>query len=255
ISTYAREGWFKVRTTKGDYGWVWQADVVVPTSKTDSKAAQMDFIPRPETKRKDRVAPWLFVRAGPKAVASLNGGLSNKLGLGDNHFYPHLGGYADIAFSLEESIRLAFRTEFLSMSQSVSYFTVNYDLSQSSTLFFVGLDVDVVRGESWDLGAAAYFGGNSSSLTVKCTSYVAPNSFTVDHFNYAALIQFTSRYWFNQRLAFVGELGAHIAPAPRSQIQANFNGSEPFRNPDGDVGQVKASASGPYISAALQLAF
>ena len=260
ISSNNREGWFKTRTGKGVYGWIWQADVLIPSSKSDIGAANLDFKAHERVERKPRKQPWFFIRGGGEFLLAFNGNVSRKLGLGMFNPYPTIGGYGEIAVRVDENLRLALRLSHTTGASTATYTSAvnqsvtTYSITHSSTPILLGLDADVFRGESWDFGSGIYVGGATNTMKIQATSAPSPNNFTLSQFNYAALINFTGRYRLSKHWSIISDFGAHIAPTTVMQIPNAFNGSAPFLLQNGALGKVRATQVGPYLTAGLQLA-
>lgn len=254
ISSHSKNGWYKAKTSSGQYGWIWQGDLLVMSSSSDVQAAHLDIKEKTRESRRNVDNPWLFLRAGGSLFGILSTDVSSRLGAGKSRIYVGPGGFLEASVRVSERLRGALRLATYSAKGSLTNASQrSYSVTLSSNPLLLGLDADVSQSDILDFSAGVYAGlGAGTSLSVSAPSLPTPNSFTVKKTTFAFMINFSGKYHLKRWLSAVGEFGIFYTSIPKTAIPGAFNGDEPFRDATGGATNIQVNHVGPVIGIGLQ---
>lgn len=239
-SNFQKGGWFKVRTKTGYIGWIWNKDISLDMSKSDTKGNQLDLA----AQHKQRVRhpyPKFFIRPS-FASYSLT---SIQVGGYRYTYLLSIGGHLDFSFRLSDTYKATLRTGFYETpSGSNIYFSVNrYGFPVQA-----GLEAELSRTAHWK--TAIHLLGGVDFSTVKITSVKkdfppTAASTSVDPFGTASLLL---KYAFVPRVLGLIEFGFFFGPS-------NSSGFIPpaFLNAVGSPKNVTKRFSGPIAALGLEI--
>lgn len=256
VSSGTKNGWFKIRLNETKFGWIWQGDLAVLAHAGEVQAAGLEIKDKTHEPRPKSSGPWLFIRAGGFLFGLIDSDLSRRLGLAGGAIYLTPGGFAELAFKLEDRLRLAVRGLTYRSTSNISFGGQPYNVTHSASMAMVGLDTDVSQGESIDVSVGLYAGLTfPTSVTVVDPIQSAPNSFYVTKNTYAIMLNFSVKHPFTKSLSGVVELGALYTGIPNGNVKDPFNGDGPFLDVNGNPSSIRIAHVGPVLGAGLQLAF
>lgn len=257
ISNHHKDGFYKVKTKGGGYGWIWQAHVAIDQEDSNIKVANLEMANHNHEHRFDTTKKRIFIRGSGFFFALMSSDISNRLDYKKFPYYPSYGGFFDIGVGISDGMRILGRVGYYTGGKTVTKDTLNFSVTHSSIPILLGLEGDVYRGKRFDISSAVYVGaGLQSTTSVTATSASAPNAFTLQSTSLAALGNFSLKYFFSNNIAIVTELGALYSQTGLRTIGTDFNGSENFKNiDDGQLGKFRIRHVGPYASLGFQIAF
>lgn len=258
VSQYNKDGWYKIKSKSGKYGWIWQADITILAYTTDVETANLEMQKKSHDRRSRAEGPWLFVRTGGSVYLLTSADVSHRLRNASSTLYPGLGGFLEVATRIGENYRLALRLGTYSASSSLSHknvttgLTTSYTITHKGTPVLFGLDTDILQTEIFQLAGGIYAGFGMSNTTTIQSDQPAPNSTELSQNYFAAMLNFAAKYWFAHRFAIVGEFGVYYSRIPKSDVKPPFNGDAPFRQADGNLGSLIVNHLGPVIGLGIQ---
>lgn len=253
ISSSPRDGWFKVRTRSGNFGWVWNGDVA-PEHYGKDTDAHLEEQSNVRGVRAYSEAPSFYLRAGALVLPLYASALSKRLGLGEGYVYFSPGGFFELGTGLNKDIRLGVRTLFYSHQSTVKYFSVRYDIDLNGVSTMLGGSAIIIEGESYSIGAGLYAGiAINNSLAVTAPNYGTPNSFKMQGRAPAAYLDVNITKQISRRFSIVGELGFYYSYIPKGDVPNRFNADDPFREDATKMVALRVNHIGPMVSVGLQL--
>lgn len=200
VSSFAKDGWYKIKSDAGAYGWIWQKDITLAALESDVKAANLDLPERSHERRGSRQLPWFFFR--------LSGGVSPLVGIveaNSGHLHLTLGGAIDAGVKLSDDLRFMVRLQSLSNGSTLGGSTNEADVLPGLTAAMVGLEQDISAAETHDWSVSLNAGVNLS--TNVGIQYADGTIFTVSGTGYAFLAAVNYKYYFKNWISMVFEGG------------------------------------------------
>jgi hypothetical protein len=258
ISSSSKDGWYKVRTANGQFGWMWQADLALKALSEHVSAASLELRDRTHERRElpDFDHPFYVKFAGLYTVFT-SVSVSENLGLESTKAYGATGFILEAGFGLSERLLLALRYMTYSGSTDFTIQNTAYGLTLSSAPLLLGLNYDFFKTDTVTAAMGVYGGWSfGNTLTLVAPTFGVPNTTEVSSSGPAAYVNFDVKYWLFKQLAFVGELGIYYTHSPSKQISTTFNGDSVFRDPQTNSPTAfSTSMFGPVFALGVQLNF
>ncbi|MBI3555467.1 MAG: SH3 domain-containing protein [Deltaproteobacteria bacterium] len=241
VSSFGKDGWYKTKTSIGQFGWIWQGDLTLTNFSDDIKASNLEMPERTHERRSGVHLPWLFFR--------FSLGLSSLVAqIGDTKGHLHLSplGFLEIsARAWRPDLRAAVRAFSFSNGYGVAFGDNDTDVLPGATGVMIGLENDISESETHDFSVGLYAGINTIT-NVQIVQSVGPvgapsttTTRTVNLQGYPVLLNCVYKYYFQRWLSLVGEIGFLYDYIPQSDIP-NFGSSH-------------VSQFGPSLTMGLQL--
>lgn len=221
VSQYNKEGWFKTRSSNGQYGWIWQADITVLSMTSDVKAANLEMIDKNHERRHTRSAPWFFARAGGGLLAAMSPNLGKSFRASRTQLYPGFGGFGEIAVRVQDKFKLAARLLTYSAQSTVDSkqndgTILGVDVTHTGTAGLFGVEATINDSDTFDLTSSLYIGMAQSSTTSGAPIPPTVDTKTVDGSALAGMLAFGGKYWLTRHFAILGDLDFYLTHIPRT---------------------------------------
>ena len=267
VSSFGKDGWYKVKTSIGQFGWIWQADLTLLNFESDIKASNLEMPERDHDHRSGAHLPWFFFRLGSVTTPLVGQ-------IGDTKGHLHFASGANIEFAVrikwpaiywwlpltwpflpfkllipdDGTNRFALRTTILRNVFGVAFSDNDTDVLPGVTEVMVGFQHDLSIGESSGVEVglyAGYLGMGVANLQI-VQAVRDPNTGGVTQLTgngtapgYGALLNVAYRHTLARWFSVVGEAGFFYYYVPQFDIP-NFGSSH-------------VSQFGPALSLGLQL--
>lgn len=238
VSSFSKDGWYKIKSNIGQYGWIWQNDITLLNMSSDVKAANLEMTDKEHDRRELLHERWLFLRLGGSALS-----LIDQVGDTSGHLHLAAGGYGEVAVRITEGMRGAVRLmAFGDLMSVTSMGSTNFDVFPGGVFAMLGAETEFSTSTTHDLAMSLYAGPSlANSVSVTRSDGKPPANFAVTGTAWAFLANFTYRYIYTNLIRFVGDVGFMYVYTPRLPIP-NF-------------GVPHVSEYGPSLSLGVEFAF
>jgi hypothetical protein len=255
ISSFNKDGWYKVRTTSGQFGWIYQSDIRLLNMSDDLSAAALEVKSVPHDRRGDIQPPRFYARAGGSIYTFFNTDLNEKLGLRKVGMFPALGYFADFAIRLEDRLKLAARFQAYAHNTRKTFGADSILIEQDQMAALLGLRARVTSMENFDIEMGLYGGVPlKTKIRLTATDYVAPNFTQTTSGIYTVLINASGVYRLSRYFSVTAELGL-LASKFRNYRPRTFLGDSVLRNDLGQMKELDMTHAGPLFNVGLQFQF
>ncbi len=241
VSSFGKDGWYKVKTSIGQFGWIWQADLTLLSFSDDIKASNLEMPEHTHERRVGAHLPWFFFRLGFGTAP-----LVAQIGDTKGHLHLSTMGFAELAVTLwRPDLRGALRVFSFSNAFGVAFSDNETDVLPGATGLMFGLENDLSKDENHDFVVGLYAGINTVTNVQVVQAIGAPGAVptqvtsTISVQGYPVLINCVYKYYIRRWISMVGEFGLLYDYIPQTDI-LNFGSSH-------------VSQFGPVLSFGLQI--
>lgn len=235
ISSFHKDGWYKVKTTKGTYGWIYQTELAVDPDIPELKAASIDLMGQTKTKIK-RESKSRFLRPQVFSFA----GSSTNIG-GYHYSYPLTAGFmTDLAFRLNQETKFLLRAGFYKSGNGSNDF---FAISRAGFPLLMGLEFLTARSYRYNYTINILGGYDFAKYTISASKPASPSSINASASTPIVWISYTIKKKTSANTALLFDIGGFFATRKSSNVgQAGFLGE--VGSPD----TVKSRFSGLALS-------
>lgn len=259
VSSKAKNGWFKTRSSVGLHGWIWQGHLSFPQKAEEENSTEVLNHYRHVPHAQERgVRPYLpfSLRGGGLVLGMFSSAVSSKLGLGKGRPYFASGGFIEAGYRVKEDLRLTGRFMGYTHTSGVLFHGVRYDVSHTGYPLLAGIEATVLSTERFDITGALYAGFSlSNKLEVSAPAFSQPNAFVIESVAPAAMLNFGAKYLLSRRWAAVFELAAYYSYIPKQRVPNAFNGDGPFRDDANTMTELRVNHLGMIAGVGVQFDF
>lgn len=216
VSSYNREGWYKVKTSSGQYGWIWQGDIALTSFSDDVAAANLELQEREHNRRHLPEPPRFMLRGSlnlsPILIAQVDARKGNA--------HATFGGFGEFQLRVSDGLRLALRLmSYVDVTRWPANSITDADVEPGHTLGLIGFEQDVSGNDKQGLSVGAYGGFTlASSMTVRRIDAQLPTTTAIDNQGYALLLNLVYKRHLKNWLELVGEGGILYTYHPKMWI-------------------------------------
>ncbi len=240
VSSFHKNGWYRVKTSNGRYGWIWQTDIAVDFDQAPLTSASIDLAGTAR-ERKPRESHWLFLT--PRAVAL---GLSSvNVGGFRFNYTASMGILFDLAVQLDSTVKAVARTGYYSGSLGADLFTA----SRSGLLLLGGAEFEFSRRTHWHTGLNLLAGIDTNSITLEAVAAASPNTVSASESSLLGMLSYVAKYTLNSKTRFALEAGAYF-----EQLKSRTLTKVAFMQRAGDPSSLTPRFMGPFVSFGVEFA-
>lgn len=256
ISSRSKDGWYKIRATNGQFGWIWQADLAVLGDAADTRNLGLDSRGA-RSERQPYSQPRFYLMGGAAEFTIFPADLNDRMNQKTGNYYMGLDYFGQISLRMDERLRFAFRVMNYDFSSAVVANNKNYTVEFSSTPLLIGFENSLFQGDHFEVMAGLFGGiGYNNKLVIVSTDDAVPNSVTFESSDLALLFTVDLKYWLSRHIGIVLEGGVYFSQMTSVSVSTPFNGSTTFVDPQsGGYASFNVNHFGPVVGAALELGF
>jgi len=161
ISSFHKDGWFKIKTTQGLYGWIYQTDIILNPNTPEIRSLDIDLLAQPKPKINYETKTYSL-----RPLLSFNSLSAINVGGFRYHYSLYLGGNLDLVAKLDSYNSILIRLGYKKTpSISLEFLSV----SQTSLPIFLGLEPSLSRSLNLEERLVILAGLNFTSITISST--------------------------------------------------------------------------------------
>lgn len=240
ISSFQKDGWFKVRATNGQFGWIWQADIAVDSETPEIRSASIDLLGKSKYKV-SRDQPWLYFRP----MLTLYSLSAANIGGYRFNYSIHSGMNFDLRARVDNTLSFDLRAGYYQTPKAGADYI---EITRRGVPVLLGAEFTLSRTNKSTNALVILAGMDYSVISIDATKEASPNSTSATQFTPIGWISYMQKKKIGLTTSFIWDLGVFYSPIKSSRVTVY-----PFMEPAGNPNTVVSHYSGVAMNFGLEL--
>jgi uncharacterized protein YgiM (DUF1202 family) len=246
VSTKQKDGWYKIQSKSGKFGWISQISLSILNETTFNKKSEMELTTDRDSGNHIR-KPFFQLLVGGLFGEFVSPNTTSAIGASSKHLYPTEGGLLEGSFRLSDLLSLAIRVMYLGSISKIS----GYTISQSGTPLLLGANFDLYYTLMWDITCGIYAGADLHGTTTISDNLNGSNFEDIFQSGYfASMVKVKSRHWLTKQVSLFYELGLYFSRGSTQQLAQPY-----YSYANGTITIGVLEQLGPFLDLGFQFTF